>query len=83
VINNRFGPNITAEHIDIKEGTYGGLIQGNYFDGVGMTGENWSNCWVNVKGTNYTVINNTGNKSIGDGIKVSSIYSCFVLILVE
>ena len=43
VIYNTFGPHITAEAIDIKEGTEDGLIQGNVFDGTGMSGENFGN----------------------------------------
>jgi hypothetical protein len=70
VINNRFGPLITAEHIDAKEGTYGGLIEGNYFDGTGMSGQHYADCWVNLKGTNYVVKNNSGSKSFKHGFKV-------------
>jgi len=40
VLNNHFGPNIGAEAIDIKEATEGHLIDGNYFDGTGMSGVN-------------------------------------------
>ena len=34
VLKNKIGPNISAECIDIKEGTTGGLIKENYFDAV-------------------------------------------------
>lgn len=35
ILNNTVGPGVTAEMIDVKENTQGGLIQGNYFDGSG------------------------------------------------
>jgi hypothetical protein len=66
VIKNFFGPGITAEAIDIKEGTSGGLIDGNQFDGKGMTGANYADSWVDVKGTGYTISNNRGTGSISD-----------------
>lgn len=60
VLNNRIGPNVTAEHIDIKEGTTGGVIRGNTFDGTGITGENSADSWVDAKGTGYLIEDNTG-----------------------
>ncbi len=36
VLRNTFGPGIRAECIDIKEGSQGGLIEGNTFDGSGL-----------------------------------------------
>jgi hypothetical protein len=71
VLNNTFGPNISAEAIDIKEGTEGGLIDGNTFDGTGMSGENFADSWIDVKGTKYVISNNTGKKSLLDGFQVS------------
>ena len=40
VLYNHFGPNIAAEAVDIKEATEGHLIDGNFFNGTGMTGAN-------------------------------------------
>ncbi len=65
VLNNHFGPNVTAEHIDIKEGTTGGTITGNYFDGAGISGDNFADSWVDVKGNNYLLNNNTGQNVSG------------------
>ena len=70
VIYNRFGPNVTAECIDIKEGTQDNLIHGNYFDGTGMSGEHAADSWVDVKGHNNTITNNIGIFSIRDGFQV-------------
>ncbi|MFF2520690.1 discoidin domain-containing protein [Streptomyces liangshanensis] len=63
VLDNRFGPDIAAEHIDVKEGTTGGVIRGNTFNGTGISGENSADSWVDVKGVGYLVENNTGTFS--------------------
>jgi hypothetical protein len=60
VLDNRIGPNVSAEHIDVKEGTQGGLIRGNTFDGTGISGANSADSWVDVKGFGYRIENNTG-----------------------
>jgi hypothetical protein len=60
IIYNIIGPGITAECIDVKEGTTAGVIRGNYFDATGITGANSADSWIDVKG-NYTLVeNNTG-----------------------
>jgi len=69
VLNNSFGNFITAENIDIKEGTKGGLIKGNQFNGTGLQGMNGGDSWIDVKGNNYIIENNTGNNSILDGFQ--------------
>lgn len=79
VLNNEFGPNITAEHIDIKEGTTGGTIRGNLFNGVGISGELSADSWVDVKGNNYTISDNIGNNTAGmsallDGFQTHILY---------
>ncbi|RSM77273.1 hypothetical protein DMH04_35030 [Kibdelosporangium aridum] len=63
VLDNRIGPNIAAEPIDVKEGTQGGVIRGNTFNGQGITGQNSADSWVDVKGTGYLIENNTGTFS--------------------
>jgi hypothetical protein len=60
VLGNRIGPNVAAEHIDVKEGTQGGLISGNTFNGTGISGANSADSWIDVKGFNYRIENNTG-----------------------
>jgi hypothetical protein len=80
-IANTFGPNIAAEHIDIKEGTTGGLVQGNTFIG-GVSGANSADSWVDVKGSDYTLTGNHGSYTSGvlaDGYQVHQIvapYGC-------
>ncbi|MBB5159006.1 right-handed parallel beta-helix repeat-containing protein [Saccharopolyspora phatthalungensis] len=68
-LNNKLGPNVAAEHIDIKEGTEGGLVRGNTFDGQGIAGENSADSWLDAKGNGYLVEGNTGTFG-GDGALV-------------
>ncbi|MFI9007784.1 cellulose binding domain-containing protein [Actinosynnema sp. NPDC053489] len=60
VLGNRVGPGVAAEHVDVKEGTVGGVIRGNAFDGTGISGENSADSWVDVKGVGYLIEGNTG-----------------------
>jgi hypothetical protein len=50
----------TAENIDIKEGTTGGLIANNSLDSTGMSGANYADSWVDLAGNDYLVRNNIG-----------------------
>ncbi|MGH3230457.1 MAG: hypothetical protein ACRDOA_18105 [Streptosporangiaceae bacterium] len=63
----------TAENIDIKEGTSGGLITGNHLSGTGMVASA-ATAWVNVKGNDWTITDNTGVDSIKDGFQVHQVY---------
>ncbi|MEU7000136.1 discoidin domain-containing protein [Nonomuraea sp. NPDC046570] len=60
VLNNQIGPGVTAEHIDVKEGTSDGVIRGNTFDGRGISGQNSADSWIDVKGIDYLIEGNTG-----------------------
>jgi hypothetical protein len=60
VIGNRIGPNVAAEAIDIKEGTFNGVIRGNTFDGQGVSGQNSADSWIDAKGIGYVIEDNTG-----------------------
>ncbi|MFC3452514.1 cellulose binding domain-containing protein [Amycolatopsis speibonae] len=60
VLNNHIGPYVAAEGIDVKEGTEGGVIRGNTFDGQGVSGENSADSWIDVKGFGYVIEGNTG-----------------------
>jgi len=66
-LTNTFGPNVTSEHIDVKEGTVHGLISGNTFDGRGMSGQHFSDSWVDVKGSFYLLSGNVGTFVAGTG----------------
>lgn len=73
---NHIGPDVRAEHVDAKEGTVGGIIRNNTFDGRGMiesqgSGESgWPNSWVILQGVGYHVSNNTGSNAISAGFRV-------------
>jgi len=60
----------SAESIDIKEGTSGGLVRGNTFDGAGMTG---GDSWVDVKGSGWLIDGNKGSNSPADGFQTHEI----------
>ncbi|MDT0342860.1 discoidin domain-containing protein [Streptomyces litchfieldiae] len=69
VLNNRLGPNVTAEHVDIKEGSTGGEVSGNTFDGTGQTGANSGESWVSAKGNGYLIAGNQGTAAYMSGYK--------------
>jgi hypothetical protein len=75
VINNKIGPHVAAECIDIKEGTTGGLIKGNTFEAQGITGANSADSWIDVKGNYYLIEGNTGNNTqpsvLKDGYQIN------------
>jgi hypothetical protein len=62
-----------AESVDIKEGTSGGLLEGNTFDGTG--GLTDADSWVDVKGNNWHIVSNTGTHSPNDGFQTHRIVS--------
>ena len=64
----------TAENIDVKEGTTGGTIAGNTLNGTGMVASA-ATAWINVKGNNWQIMNNTGIDTIGDGYQVHQVYA--------
>ena len=63
----------TAENIDIKEGTTDGTISGNQFNGTGMV-ESAATGWINVKGNDWTISDNTGVNSVKNGYQVHQVY---------
>ena len=60
----------TAEPVDIKEGTTGGTLRGNHFDGGAMVK---SDSWVDVKGNGWTIEGNTGTHTPADGFQVHQV----------
>lgn len=69
IIYNTIGPNCTAECIDVKEGSTGGIISGNTFNSTGITGANSGDSWMDVKGNNYLIENNVGFNPKGSFLK--------------
>ncbi len=60
VIDCVIGPDVTAEHIDIKEGTSGGAVVGNMMDATGISGQNFADSWMDIKGNDYVIAKNEG-----------------------
>lgn len=69
VVNNKIGPGITAECIDIKEGTTGNMIVNNIFDAAGITGANSADSWMDVKGNGTLIEGNKGYNKAGSILK--------------
>lgn len=67
ILNNVIGPGVGGENIDIKEGTTGARIIGNTFDGSGLTGANYDDSWVDVKGNDVLVEGNRGSRTTNNG----------------
>jgi len=67
VINNTIS-RTTAQSIEAKEGTTGGVIRGNVFDGLGMTN---ADSWVMVKGNDWKITSNTGTNGPQHGFEVN------------
>lgn len=60
----------TAESVDIKEGTSGGVLRGNTFDGSTMEE---SDSWVDVKGNGWRIEDNSGTAAPEDGFQVHEV----------
>jgi len=60
----------TSESVDIKEGTTGGVVRGNSFDGSAITG---ADSWVDVKGNGWLIEDNSGENSPLDGYQTHEI----------
>ena len=85
VLENTFGPRVRAENVDVKEGTSGGMISGNTFNGQGMieaiarprtttdTLPHWVDSWVDVKGNGYVIRDNRGEHTPEFGVDVYSV----------
>jgi hypothetical protein len=63
---------VTAEGLDIKEGTSDGIARDNSFDGAGMV-EKGADSWVDVKGNDWLIEGNTGIDSYLDGFQVHNV----------
>jgi Right handed beta helix region len=59
----------TAESIDIKEGTTGGVVVDNSLDGAGLSGE--ADSWIDVKGNDWLIQSNHGTTATASGFEVN------------
>ncbi|MEU2424514.1 right-handed parallel beta-helix repeat-containing protein [Streptomyces sp. NPDC007851] len=62
----------TAESVDVKEGTTGGSVIGNTFDGADLSGGH-NDSWVDVKGNDWLIKGNVGRHSREDGFQTHRI----------
>ncbi|MCI3929943.1 right-handed parallel beta-helix repeat-containing protein [Streptomyces sp. AN091965] len=72
ILDNVIGPDVGGEAVDLKEGTRGGRVAGNTFDGRGLTGNNYDDSWIDVKGNDYVIENNTGKNTTNNGFETHS-----------
>ncbi|MEU5895492.1 right-handed parallel beta-helix repeat-containing protein [Streptomyces venezuelae] len=72
ILGNTIGPDVGGEAVDLKEGTTGGKVSGNTFDGRGLTGNHYDDSWIDVKGNNYAIENNTGKNTTNNGYETHS-----------
>ncbi len=56
------GPNVTAEGVDVKEGTENTIIRNCTFSAQGLSGENSADAFIDLKGAYGFVYNNTFNR---------------------
>lgn len=61
---------MTAEAVDVKEGTTRGEVSGNQFDGSLLTG---ADSWVDVKGNDWTIADNVGRNTPLDGYQTHDV----------
>ncbi|QCX75921.1 hypothetical protein C9F11_11205 [Streptomyces sp. YIM 121038] len=69
ILDNVIGPDVGGEAVDLKEGTRGGRVAGNTFDGRGLTGNNYDDSWIDVKGNDYVIEGNTGKNTTNNGFE--------------
>jgi hypothetical protein len=64
---------VRAEAVDVKEGTTGGEIRNNVFDGTGLieSQAGWPTSWVIIQGNGYHVDGNRGAHTIVSGYRVT------------
>ncbi|MEZ4865383.1 MAG: right-handed parallel beta-helix repeat-containing protein [Caldilineaceae bacterium] len=68
VIGNVLGPHLTAEGVDLKEGTTGGAVQNNTF----LTDDKlMADSWIDIKGNDYTVSRNLGAYYTGSKFRMA------------
>lgn len=65
-VSNNTIYDVTAEAVDVKEGTSDGVVSGNVMDGSGQTSEG-ADSWIDVKGNNWVISGNEGHYSLLNG----------------
>jgi len=74
VKNSKFGPNVTAEHFDVREGSCHIFIDNNEFDAAGQILKDFQDSFIDLKGSYCFVTNNTfvqnGSTTTNRGVQV-------------
>ncbi|MCG8480760.1 MAG: hypothetical protein MI724_16830 [Spirochaetales bacterium] len=74
--NSTIGPNVTAEPFDIKEGTTGTIVENNVIYGSGVSGNNFADSHIDIKGSwavvRYNTFYQSGNANIARAIMIVS-----------
>nr|WP_269205023.1 right-handed parallel beta-helix repeat-containing protein [Motilibacter aurantiacus] len=72
LVENNVIEHTSAEGVDIKEGTTGGIVRGNTFVRSGVSGANFADSWIDVKGSGYSIVGNSGSGAdfLRDAIQV-------------
>lgn len=74
VKNSTFGPNISAEPVEIKEGSENTIVENCIIRGSGISGANFADSHLDIKGTFTQIRNNTfyqdGNSGIARSIMI-------------
>lgn len=73
IIEDNAIANTSAEGVDIKEGTTGGIVRRNVFTRAGYSGANYADSWVDVKGDGYRIESNSGSTARLDAFQVHSV----------
>ena len=60
----------SSEPVDLKEGTTGGILEGNQFDGSTISG---ADSWVDVKGNDWKISGNVGRHAPLDGFQTHDV----------
>lgn len=60
----------TAEAVDLKEGTTGGVVEGNQFDGSGLVE---ADSWLDAKGNDWRIVGNEGRRTPLDGFQTHDV----------
>lgn len=71
------GPDVTAEHVDVKEYTTGTVIEYCTFNGKGLSGENYADSFVDIKGNDcilrYCTAYRNGAESINRAFEMNKL----------
>lgn len=72
VKNCTIGPNVRAETLDIKEGTQETVVEYNTLNATGISGANYSDSFIDLKGVRtyvrYNTFNRNGESTVDKGI---------------